>query len=124
MIVLDSSAWLEYFRDGPFATKIEKYLAAPSQVLVPTLVLYEVYRYFCKKVDLKQALQVCAQIQKCKVSLLTQDIAFLAADLSLNHSLATADSIVYASALHHGAELVTLDNDFRNLPSCRLMGKE
>ena len=39
-----------------------------------------------------------------------------AADISLVHGLALADSVVYATARRHRAKLVTADADFEELP--------
>jgi len=48
-------------------------------------------------------------------------LAFHAADISLKHGLALADSLVYATALSQHARLVTSDNDFRGLPGVVLV---
>ena len=47
---------------------------------------------------------------------LTDSIAYLAADVSLRHGLAMADSIVYATAKDQEAEVVTGDADLKDLP--------
>jgi predicted nucleic acid-binding protein len=41
--------------------------------------------------------------------------ALSAAELCAKHKLATADAIVYATALAHGADIVTCDRHFENL---------
>ena len=41
----------------------------------------------------------------------------------LDHAPAMADALVYATARHHGAELVTSDADFAGLPGVRLIPK-
>jgi predicted nucleic acid-binding protein len=45
-----------------------------------------------------------------------ESLALDAADISLAHGLAMADSFVYATARRHGAKLVTADADFEALP--------
>jgi predicted nucleic acid-binding protein len=50
-------------------------------------------------------------------------IALLAADLHREHKLATADAIVYATALHVGAELLTCDAHFDGLPDVAVFPK-
>ncbi len=47
---------------------------------------------------------------------LTESIAYLAADLTLRHSLALAGAIVYATAKDQEAEVVTGDADLKDLP--------
>ena len=118
MTLIDSSGWMEYFIDGTRASLIEKHLLKIDSLVVPTLVLYEVYRQLLKKIDEKEVLFAVSQMEKGHIIPLDQEIAFFAADLSLKHKLGTADAVIYATALTHQAKLVTLDNDFRNLPHC------
>jgi len=121
MILVDSSGWIEYLIDGPRASSLEKHLTQTESLLVPTLVLYEVYRQLIKKIDEKEALFAVTQMEKGKISPLNQELALSAAEISLKHKLGTADAVIYATALFHHAKLVTLDNDFRDLPNCLVM---
>lgn len=45
-----------------------------------------------------------------------ESLALEAADISLAHGLAMADSLVYATAHRYGARLLTADVDFEGLP--------
>ncbi|MGD9921198.1 MAG: PIN domain-containing protein, partial [Pseudorhodoplanes sp.] len=45
------------------------------------------------------------------------------AELSSKHKLATADAVIYATALAYDAELLTCDRHFENLPGVRLVSK-
>jgi predicted nucleic acid-binding protein len=56
------------------------------------------------------------------VVLLDHEIALMAAEIRRRHKLGTADAVIYATALASDATLVTLDNDFRNLPQCVVVG--
>ncbi len=56
------------------------------------------------------------QPQKRVVIPLTSEIALSAAELSGAHKLATADAIIYATALMHDADVLTCDAHFKNLP--------
>jgi uncharacterized protein with PIN domain len=44
MNVVDSSAWLEYFADGPNAAIFAKPIEATRSLLVPSLALFEVFK--------------------------------------------------------------------------------
>ena len=55
-------------------------------------------------------------IRRASIAAADESLALEAADLSLAHGLAMADSLVYATARWHGAKLVTADADFANLP--------
>ena len=46
-------------------------------------------------------------------------LAIQAADLALEHRLALADSIIYATALRHKATLWTQNEDFEGFPNVR-----
>lgn len=76
-----------------------------------------------REVGEDQADQVIAYTQKCVVVPLDTSIALLAADLHREHKLATADAIVYATARHQGAELLTCDAHFEDLPGVVLIAK-
>jgi uncharacterized protein with PIN domain len=42
--VVDSSAWLEYFADGPRAGEFAPAIEAPQKLLVPSITLFEVFK--------------------------------------------------------------------------------
>ena len=51
-------------------------------------------------------------------------VAIAAADLSLEHGLATADAIILATARLQPCGLITADTDFRGLPGVTLIEAE
>ena len=116
MILVDSSGWIDFFTDGGNAAKYGSYLEKPSEVVTPTIVLYEVYKLVKRERTEEEALLAAAQIQKTRIVPLSDALALAAADVSLEFRLAMADSIVYATARAEDAELVTSDSDLRNLP--------
>ena len=118
MILVDSSGWIEYFEESPHASLFEKHLLQTNSLIVPTLVIYEVFRQLIKKVDEREALLAVTQMKKGVVVPLDPEIALYAAQLSLKYKLGTADAVIYATALDNRAKLVTLDNDFRDLSGC------
>ena len=115
MISVDSSGWVDYLTDGELADAYAGYLEDLDEIVTSPIVLYEVYKWIKRERDEETALRVAAQIQKTRVVPLTQSIALTAADLSLEHSLAMADAIVYATAQVHEVDLVTSDRDFAHL---------
>ena len=60
---------------------------------------------------------------KCQVMPLDTATALLTADLHRQHKLATADAIVYATAVQQRAELLTCDAHFEGLPGVVLFPK-
>ncbi len=115
MKLIDSSGWLEYFTDGPLAAEYAEYLTDGKGTLVPTLVIYEVYRWIRREWGEAEALFAVSQLQKGRVTPLSETIALTAADLGLEHGLAMADSGVYATGRLHDATIVTSDRDFEGL---------
>ena len=71
----------------------------------------------------EEALAAVAQMQKTRVVDLDQVLALTAADVSVEHGLAIADAIVYATAMKEGTELVSGDSGFEGLPGARVFSK-
>jgi toxin FitB len=44
VIVVDSSGWIDFFTDGQLAARYAARLCNPTLVVLPVIVLYEVYR--------------------------------------------------------------------------------
>lgn len=116
MIVVDSSGWLEFLTDGLLADHYAKHLRQPAAVLTPTIVVYEVYKHAKRLLSEEEAVDAVAAMHKTRIVPLTDELALVAADLSLAHKLPMADSIVLATAQAHNAEVVTSDADFADIP--------
>jgi predicted nucleic acid-binding protein len=67
--------------------------------------------------------QVIAYTQMCVLAPLDTKIALSAAEMCGRHRLATADAIIYATALDHGADLLTCDAHFEGLPGVTYVAK-
>jgi len=115
MTVVDSCGWIEYLADSSLAPQYEKYLQKPEEVITPSLVMYEVYKKIKKEKGEELALSVVAQMEKTKVVTLDEEIALLAADLSIGHLLPLADAVVYGTAMREKAKVVTSDSHFKDL---------
>lgn len=125
MILIDSSGWLEYFTDGANATKFAGPILnnASSKVLVPTVVIYEIFRKILMEKGEELALKVIAQLKKYRIIAFDEDLALSAAKISLDHKIPMADSMIYATALQYKAILWTQDKDFQNLPGVQFLSK-
>ena len=115
MILVDSFGWIEYLAEGQLAERYEEYLTNLAEVVTPTIVLYEVYKKLRRERKEEEALLVIAQIMKTKVVPLSEEIALLAAEISLKHTLPVADAIVYATAMKEACSMVTSDPHFKGL---------
>jgi predicted nucleic acid-binding protein len=123
MNVVDSSAWLEYFADGPNAAIFAKPIEATRSLIVPTLSLFEVFKRVSEQRNEDEALRVIAVMEQGRVVDLDQATALEAARLSIEHAIAMADSVMLATARRHRAILWTQDSDFDGLSSARYHAK-
>ncbi len=121
--VVDTSAWIEWLMGGAHSKALGKEFPAKAQCVVPTIVQLELAKWLLRELDEERADQVLAYTQKCLVVPLDTSIALLAADLHRQHKLATADAIVYATALRQGADLLTCDAHFKGLPDVVLVAR-
>ncbi|MCP3982228.1 MAG: type II toxin-antitoxin system VapC family toxin [bacterium] len=119
MNVVDSSAWLEYFANGPNATFFAKPIEQVEQLIVPTLSLFEVFKRVLQQRDENEALQVVAVMQQGTVVDLDSFIALGAARLSVESKLPLADSVILATAREFEATLWTQDADFSGLDNVK-----
>ena len=123
MTLVDSSGWIEFFVGGQLVNAYASYLKNLDEVITPTIVVYEVYKLIKRQRSEEEALAAVAQMGKTHLVPLTDDVALTAADISLNHQLAMADAIVYATALTHDVKLVTSDADLAGLPGVTYLKK-
>lgn len=123
MIIVDSCGWLEWFADGLLAHKYKKYLENKQELLVPTIVLYEVYKVLKREVGEEKALLAFGHMKSSEVVSFDENLALQAADISLLHNLAMADAIVYATSLGHNCKLITSDGDLKGLPQVTFISK-
>jgi toxin FitB len=115
--VVDSSGWLEYLTEDLKAGAFAHYLEGDGSVLIPALVLCEVYKHVAKQRGRLLADRFISQAFHRRVVPLDETIALAAGNLAIEHRLTTADAIVYATARVCQAQLVTTDTHFRGLPS-------
>lgn len=124
MNVVDSSGWLEYFAKGPNTTFFKPVIHNTEALLVPTICLYEVYKWILAQRDEEEALAAIAWMATAQVIDLNQEIAIQAADLSREYKLAMADSIIYATARAFQATLWTQDAHFAGLEDVEFIAKQ
>ncbi len=123
MRVVDTSIWIEWLIGGPLKKTLIKEFPDQTQCVVPTIVQLELAKWLAREVGEDQADQVIAFTQKCIVAPLDTRIALTAADLHRQYRLATADAVVYATALEHGADLLTCDAHFEKFPGVLFVRK-
>ncbi|MBN2000804.1 type II toxin-antitoxin system VapC family toxin [candidate division KSB1 bacterium] len=124
MNLVDSSGWLEYFTDGKNSEIFSKPLNNKEELIVPSIILYEVFMVVLREKDENTALQVIATMQQCKVIELSSEIAIQAAKLSHEKNLPMADSIILATGILYDAVIWTQDADFKNISYVKYFSKK
>ena len=123
MILVDTSAWIEWLIDSATGAKLAEHLPEQADWLVPTMVQLELAKWLTREVGEDKADQVIAFTQVCQVVPLDTEIALSAAEACREHKLATADAIIFATARSHGATVLTCDGHFEGLPGVTLIEK-
>ena len=123
MTVVDSSAWLHYFKGTDRAESVAPYVEG-SDALVPSVVVYEVYKVLRRDVSEDAADRAAAWLSQQTVVPLDERLALHAADVSLALRLPMADAVVYATAQVHEAPVVTSDKHFVDLPGVEYISEE
>lgn len=123
MIIVDSCGWLEWFTDGKLANKYQKYLADQENLLVPAIILYEVYKILKREVDEEKALLAVGYMKNSPVIPLDEILALSAADIALQESLAMADAIIVATSRLYNCTIISSDSDLKNQPNVNFVQK-
>lgn len=115
MNLVDSSAWIEYVANGPNAEAFAGPIAATHKLIVPSIVLHEVYKRLLAQVGEEPANAVVSLMMEGAVVDLDEGLALSAAFVSAEHKLPMANSIILATARQHHAVLWTQDADFEGM---------
>jgi len=119
--VVDSSGWIEVFTDGPAANQFLDVLSREELLMVPSLSVLEVYKWILREHSESDAIRAAAVMQRGTVINLDTTLAMAAAQLSHQHKLPMADSVILATARAADATLFTLDADFEGLENVQLI---
>lgn len=123
MNIVDSCGWLEYFADGPNSEFFAPAVEDVSQLIVPSIIIYEVFKRVLQQRDEGEALQAVVAITQGQVVELDTALALSAAKLSLELNLPMADSIILATARVYDAVVWTQDADFKDIPKVQYIEK-
>ena len=122
--VVDTSAWIEWLIGSPLKAQLSELMPNQASCIVPTIVQLELAKWLTREKGEAEADLMIAYTQKCVVTGLDTTIALSAANLHQQYKLATADAIVYATALHCQADLLTCDAHFKDLPHVVYLAKQ
>ena len=123
MRAVDTSAWIEWLLLSQTGAELATKMPDIDECVVPTMVQLELAKWLTREVSVEISDDVIAHTHKCVVVMLDSEIAASAAELSRAHRLATADAVIYATALASGADLLTCDAHFEGLPGVAYFAK-
>jgi predicted nucleic acid-binding protein len=121
--IVDTSGWLEYLADTPQAVHFAAAIEDTERLLVPAVVLYEVFKKVRASVGEAQALTAASHLRQGRVVPVDEAVALLAGRLSTELRLPMADALIYATADLHDAIVLTHDAHFDGLPRGRFIPK-
>jgi len=90
---------------------------------VPTVCIYEVFKRIALQRNDEEALKAIGWMSLGHVVDLTQEIALLAATLSMEHKMPMADSMILATANLYNAILWTQDEHFKGIEGVQYVEK-
>jgi predicted nucleic acid-binding protein len=123
-ILVDTCGWIEWLTNGKLAASFEPYLLKPENLIVPTLIQYELYKWACREKDSTTALQIIGMTENGIIVPFDTKLALDAADISKKHGLSMADAIIYASSENNKALLITADKHFKELTHVKFFEKK
>ena len=124
MNVVDSSGWLEVLTESGNSAFFEQPLKRKSQLVVPTICVFEVCRKINRLRGKQAAIKTAAWMKRHGTIVeLTFELSLSAVSLADEHNLPMADSIIYATAKMYDATLWTQDSDFAGLEGVKYKAK-
>ena len=123
MKLVDTCIWVEALADTPTGRAYQPLLVVPQNLLVSTLVIYELRQWLARTLAPDAADEVMVVLLLAKVVAPDESIALHAAELSLTHQLHALEALIYATALGENAEFVTCDAHFKGLPQVDYLAK-
>lgn len=123
LCLFHSCGWLEWFTDGPLAGQYRRHLARPDKLLLPAIILSEVYKVLKRDAGEETALLAAGYMKRAGVVPLDETIALAAADITLAEHLAMADAIILATARAHRCEIVTSVADLKGKEGVRFIAR-
>jgi predicted nucleic acid-binding protein len=124
MNVVDSSGWLEYLAEEPNADFFAPAIENASDLIVPSISIYEVFKRVLQQRDEDTALKAVALMMQGQVVDLDATLALKAAKTSIEIMIPMADSIILTTARLFGATLWTQDDHFKGIEAVRYIAKK
>ncbi len=113
-VLLDSWAWIEYFKGTSFGKKAQEYIENKQEIITSAINISEVQGFLLRTKPGKEAQEfIQFMVEVSFVIPVNMPIALKAAKLKYDLKFGLADAIVLATAREHDAIVVTGDDDFK-----------
>lgn len=118
--IIDSSVLLDYVINGNYKELIED-----KNNGISVLSLFEIKKKMLAKNYAEQDIQKVLRFmrQRTIVIEIGAELAEKAAEVAHVQKLSMADALIYTTAQLKNAQLISCDNDFRNLPNAMVLDK-
>jgi len=122
-VLIDSWAWIEYWKGGEAAARAAPYIEGKERAVISSVNLAEVYYWVLKEYGAEMAeAKSRTMLRRSHTIAADVTIATSAAKLKAEHRLGLADSFVLATARSADATLVTGDPDLRRFRDVAFLG--
>ncbi|MBI4981186.1 type II toxin-antitoxin system VapC family toxin [Candidatus Woesearchaeota archaeon] len=113
-LIIDSWAWIEYFKGSAFGKKAKEYIESGKEILVSAINVSEIYRFLLRwcKSDTEVEKYINFVLKTAFVIPVDVNIAIKAAKLKHEKKFGLADAIVLVTAREHNGVVVSGDDDF------------
>jgi predicted nucleic acid-binding protein len=122
--LIDSWAWVEFFRGSKKGEEIKAYVMDENQeIIISSINLAEIYRLALDRFDEETAeKRRRAMISRCYLIPVDKDIAIEGAKFRHERDWGLGDALIYATAIREGAKVLTGDPHFKGLKDVIFLG--
>lgn len=123
-ILIDSWAWIEYFRGTAHGEKVKNMIDSSGEFIISVVNATEVYRHFLAQEGPAGAERVLGFMLGAAFSIpVNLSTAVLAAKLKHEKKIGLGGSLIMAAAEEHQAQILTGDPDFKLEANVIYIGK-
>ena len=123
IVLVDSWAWIEYFKGTSQGEKAKEIIESGRQLLLSTINVSEIYLFLLKNRASEAEKLIKFVLDSSFVIPLETGLSLKAAKIKHEHKIGLADAIVMATAEESKAEILTGDDDFKNMKNVIYIGK-
>ena len=122
-VLVDSWAWIEYFKGSQLATKAKEIIESSQKILLSTINASEIYHFLLKNNPAEAEKLIKFVLSSSFVIPIDSSIALKAAKIKYDKKIGLADSIVIATAEENNAQILTGDGDFKEMKNVIYIGR-